>query len=441
MESITQVAQETQMILTTDADRIAEETGFVRRRSKLGGAEFAQTLVLGWLNKPQASLGELTQTAAVGGVSITPQGLDQRFTSQAADFLEHLLADAVERLVVSQPVCMPILQRFSAVEIQDSSVIPLPEELAQVWQGCGNRAGRGNAALKVEVRWDLVSGSLTGPLLENGRVNEHVSQIQAQSLPAGALRLADLGYWGLKDMQTQAQAGVFWLSYFYPSTVVFDFQGHRLDMVKFLSHSTVSRFECQVFLGQAYRLPVRLLVVRVPQEVADQRRRRLHERAQRLQKPVSQRSLDLAEWTLLVTNIPAEKLTLREALVLIRIRWQIELLFKLWKSHGLIDEWRSGKPWRILCEIYAKLLAMLIQHWLFVISAWSTVDRSLIKAAQTIQRFALILLSCLSEIQKLEETMKVIQRCLSFGCRLNKSRKSPRLFQLLLALEESETLV
>jgi hypothetical protein len=67
-----------------------------------------------------------------------------------------------------------------------------------------------------------------------------------------------------------------------------------------------------------------------------------------------------AAWTLLVTNMPGDCLTLREALVLVRVRWQIELLFKLWKSHGRVDESQSTKPWRILCEVYAKLLTMLV---------------------------------------------------------------------------------
>ena len=61
--------------------------------------------------------------------------------------------------------------------------------------------------------------------------------------------------------------------------------------------------------------------------------------------------LALADWTILVTNVPLALLTLAEALVLLRARWQIERLFALWKQHGHLDQTRSGKPWRVLCEV------------------------------------------------------------------------------------------
>jgi hypothetical protein len=83
--------------------------------------------------------------------------------------------------------------------------------------------------------------------------------------------------------------------------------------------------------------------------------------------------------------VPAERLTLQEALVLAHARWQIELLFKLWKSQGGIDESRSTHPWRILCELCTKLLAMVIQHWVLLTSCWRSPDRSLVKAAQTVR--------------------------------------------------------
>ena len=59
MTSIKQVGRAMQRILGQQADEAARKTGFVQRESKLGGAEFVQTFVLGWLSNPQATLDEL----------------------------------------------------------------------------------------------------------------------------------------------------------------------------------------------------------------------------------------------------------------------------------------------------------------------------------------------------------------------------------------------
>ena len=74
----------------------------------------------------------------------------------------------------------------------------------------------------------------------------------------------------------------------------------------------------------------------------------------------------MADWTILITDAPAKRLRFEEALVLLRERWQMELLYKLWKQHGQVDEWRTSNPWRVLCELYAKLIGVLLQHWLIV---------------------------------------------------------------------------
>ena len=440
MTTIAHVAATMQEILTTTADEAARATKFVQRRSPLGGATFTQTLVFGFLANPLAALEELAQTAATLGVAVSPQALDQRFTEAATRCLERVLSQAITRVVAAAPVAIPILERFTAVYLQDSSTIVLPDALADVWQGCGgSQPEHTMAALKLQVRVDLRTGQLEGPQLQDGRASDHDAALPTR-LPAGSLRLADLGYWSLDALQELDAQQAFWLSRLQSSTAVWDTTGQRWDLVALLEAQGMDQVDRPIHLGATHRLPARLLAVRVPQEVADQRRRRLRAEARRKGRAVSAVRLALAAWTILVTNVPPEMLSLQEALVLARTRWQIELLFKLWKSHGRVDESRSTKPWRVLCEVYAKLLAMVVQHWLFLVSCWAYPDRSLSKAAQTVQKHALHLASAFGETALLTRAIATIQRCLAAGCRMNRRKKAPNTYQLLLDLTNEPVL-
>lgn len=431
MASITEVASAMRNILTEYAERVERGTGFVERASKMGGAEFVQTLSFGWLSNPDATLEELAQAAATIGVKISAQGLDQRFTESGARLLKKVLDEAVTQLFRGEAPALPILKRFSAVYIQDSSVIELPDDLREDWPGCGSRTGQGVSAVKIEVRFDLLSGEMVGPFLESGRMNDAVSRIQKEPVPARSLIIADVGYWSLDEMNRITLSGGFWLSHLKSVVRIALPGGKSQDVVSFLKHFDCPSVDCQVVVSDNKPTAARLLAIRVPQEVADQRSRKLREDARRRHKTVSQRSLALADWTVLVTNVPASLLTLTETLVIMRTRWQIELLFKLWKSHGKIDEWRSIKPWRILCEVYAKLLAMLIQHWLFLVGFWQFPNRSLVKASQTIRKHALHLSSAFGSITSLETAIQMVNRCLEVGCRINKCKTDRRTFQLL----------
>ena len=208
MTTIPQLVAVLQELLTTVADRLARETGFVRRESKQGGAEFSQTLTFGWLADAEATLSQLAQTAATLGLTITEQGLANRFTATAAEFMRRMLEAAVGLVVSARPAVVPILQRFNGVYIQDSTTIALPAVLADLWQGCGNASGTGQAALKVQVQFDYCSGQFSQIVLQAGRAQDRNAPVQQTVLPVGALRLADLGYFNLPAMATWSAQGV-----------------------------------------------------------------------------------------------------------------------------------------------------------------------------------------------------------------------------------------
>ncbi len=433
MTSIADLVPTLQTLLTTTADQAAHDTGCVRRVRVFTGATLVQTLVFGWLGNPDATLDPLAQSAATLGVSITGQGIADRFSPQSAACLAQVLAAAIQQTITATPTDLAILNRFAGVVGIDGSVIGLPAALAVRFPGGANQQSS-QAALKSGVGVDLVTGRLDGPHLMAARPHDRLLPIQDQPVAPGGLRLADLGFFDLTVLAALTTQRAYWLTRVQIGTVVLDGAGQRLDLV------TLPRQECKrtrdlpILLGVKERLPCRLLAERVPKAVADDRRQRLRDEGRRRGQTVSPRGLALADWTIRVTNVPPARLTVAEARVVGRVRWQIALLFKLWKSHGKIDEWRSVKPWRILTELYAKLLAMVIQHWVLVVTSWHAPERSMVKGAQTVRAHACYLACVFHSAAQLTAALTSIERCLVSGGRVNKRRKRPNTCQLLQAV-------
>lgn len=430
MSSLPRVAQAIQTVLTEIPDEVARATGFLRRRSKVTAARFVQALVLGWWQQPEATLEQLSQTSVALGVPVSPQGLDQRFGEAAAALLRNRVETAVAQVITADPVADKIVRRFDAVYILDSTTVALPDALATLWPGCGGRVEQGSqAALKATVRLDVVRGGLEGPDLSAGRAQDKTSPLQTASVPDESLRVTDQGFWSLDILRQIDAGGGYYLSRLLLQTKVFVL-GTQVDLASWLAEQEAVEVDVSVELGVAARLPARLLAARVPQEVADRRRAKLRARAHREGETPNARALALADWTLLVTNVPVDRLSVCEALVLGRLRWQIELLFKLWKSGGRLAARRSAKPWRVLCEIYAKLIAMIIQHWVLLVGCWRYPDRSLMRAAATVRAWIPGLLLGLTQTPFLVTTLEIIGHCLAAGCRVQKRRNHPSAFQL-----------
>ena len=158
MGIIANVSAAVQALFGTMAEEVAKDHPVVLRHRKFTTATLAQTFILGFLAKPRASDEELAQTAALCGVEITAQAIEQRHTARLAGFLEALFRKATQSLVKSQKTLAPLLDRFAAVLILDSTTTTLPDALRDRFPGCGGSHGGGQAAMKLQAQWDLKNG-------------------------------------------------------------------------------------------------------------------------------------------------------------------------------------------------------------------------------------------------------------------------------------------
>ena len=386
---LSEVAPQLQTLFTTDADQAARDCRFIRRRRKLSGAAFAQALVFSWMEAPQATVDELVGGLARAGVCLKPQSLEGRFTPQAAEFFRLLLGKALDKAVAAQPGAVRLLRLFKGVFLLDSTLIALPAALAEVLPGCG---GRDNpeacrAGLKVTVRYELGSGCLEGVNLNPARLAEASTELHSAPLRAGSLRLADLGFFDLGVLRRYDRQGVYFITRPAMNLVVFDARGRKWKLARYLARKRRDRVDEWLRVGAGGHLLCRLVALRAPEEVADKRRKSARQAAQDHGRQVSADRLEICGWTVFLSNVPRWLLALQEVWVVYRLRWQVELLFKLWKSDGQIDESRSAQPQRVLAEVYAKLLGMVVQHWLLLSAGGAAFGaKSRRKAARAVRR-------------------------------------------------------
>jgi hypothetical protein len=434
MSSVAEMEKYFHMILEERSEELARELGCVKRARKFSGADVVQTLVFGFQQHPHASLEQLASFANVRGVQVSDTAIHQRFNESCALLLHAVLQELTNVVVQAQrPVPLALLRRFPEVLFEDSSSIALPDELADVWQGCGGSQRHTSAVVKVHTRWELRRGRLWGPQLSNGRTSDRKSPFTHLPVVHGSLLIRDLGYFSLPQIVERWEAGGWSLTRLQAGTALFTPDGGALCLETVLPKEVGEMKEMAVLVGARRLHAMRLLLVRVPKEVGEERRADLREGARRRGQPISERTLMLADWTILVTDVPACLLRLQEALVLLRQRWQMELLYKLWKQYAQIDEWHTGNRWRVLCELYAKLIGVLLQHWMIVLFAWHDPQRSLVKLAQVVRDSSVSLMEALAGSRSLRSALRTIQRRMQSGCQMNQRRTHPNAAQLLQA--------
>lgn len=355
-------------------EQIARDTGFVERESKLGGVEFSGIMTAGLFGEPDASL---TQMAAMAKdinpeSEISASGIHQRINESAVEFLRTLLAKALEisasrELDESIPY---LLESYQRVCLLDSTGIALPSSLSAVWRGSGGNGPE--AAMKLQLMLDYKNGEYMNIAATDGVTpDQRYVMTAVEMLGAGDLAIFDLGYFSKEALFAISSKGGYFLCRLYHNVGLYkqDKQEHdrftKLDLVKTLKRKHQAGIDsCEFHLclrKEQSSLMVRLIAEKAPDAVANERRRKAREKAKRKNRPApSARYLYLLGWSLYITNVDKEFLKTESVSLLYGLRWQIEMVFKAWKSYHGLTQLRGERQERIECFIYGRLIMMTI---------------------------------------------------------------------------------
>ena len=184
-------------------------------------------------------------------------------------------------MVASQPQALPLLNQFTGVYVQDSTWITLPDELRCIWKGTGCRTAHKKSSLKLQLRFDVLTGTFQHFQLTDGITADSKTEKQFEPLPAGSLRLADLGYFSLDTFEKLTQTGVFWISRLKVCCQLFDEQGEPLCLQKRLTTETSDTIDIDCFIGATKHLSAHLVALRCSKQETNKRRRDIRHHAKR----------------------------------------------------------------------------------------------------------------------------------------------------------------
>ena len=322
----------------------------------------------------KCSLTHLCAKLTKQNLVMSKQALDKRFNENAVNFLEKIFLQLFEGLATQEFSKLPIAStfRFRSMRILDGSSIKLPDALQSAFPGTIG------AGVKCQLEFDYLTGKLLYAKLQPGKAGDTPSGLnRLESVQKDDLLLQDLGYFKCDIFREIVEKQAFYVSRARADTMFYvDSPNPRYDKngepykkyahvrlfleeeVKSMKRGEIRDFP-RVYIGKHERMPSRLLVYRMTADEQKRQEQRIKRRGQTKPGEIKQKARDLADVSIHVTNFPPE-IPATEISDLYRYRWQIELIFKSWKSDMDVAHYREMKLERWMCHLYTELILLLI---------------------------------------------------------------------------------
>lgn len=346
-------------------EELSFSSGFIKRsKYKISGLAF----ILGFFrminNKVNTVESWAGQISRIIGIQISVQSLQEKLQFRHIKLSEVLLKEVLSRQVFGKKngiSSSKLLTFFNRVFIEDSTCVTLPEKLVAFFPGTVNQKGPVGSTARVQCRMELKSGECEHVELQGYRDNDQKFAPQILgTLKKGDLVIRDMGYWVLSVFRLIIEKKAFFLSRFCYGTYIYDLQTkEQIDLygkLRCLRRQGINVLDINVLLGKEEQLPVRLVAIKAPQNVEQQRKRKM--RKDKLDKR-SKDYLEMMGWTIFVTNIPKKILKPNEMLEVYGYRWRIEIIFKCWKSRLRFADMfkkKSMAPGRVYITFYLLLI-------------------------------------------------------------------------------------
>ena len=319
------------------------------------------------------TLEDLTDILEIAhSIDLSKQALHDRFNTFAVNFLKLVFKELLNRRIPKEPIAN-LRTEFNRILIKDSTAFGVNKELHDLYPVSDN-VNDTRATVRIQFEYDVLTGTINDLSIHAFRDQDNSDWKTSNCyIQKNDLIIRDLGYMhveAIKDLIKERNAEVLCRLDTRTSVYIKD-KNQKFVKVTFseehkkMRNMRITSLELNVFVGAQEHLPMRMVIIDLPDHVAAERIRKVRkERKRNGSKNIKEETIVRSRMIIMITTLSSIKLCKDKCYALYSIRWQIELIFKSWKSILNINKTKSVKRERFECFLFSKLL-QVIMIWKF----------------------------------------------------------------------------
>ncbi|MEK4177705.1 IS4 family transposase [Aeribacillus sp. FSL K6-1305] len=355
-----------QLFSYEELTRLARKVGFIQRQRSLTAEAFLTLCAWGDGSLACQSLQRLCADLALWhDCSLSNEGLNQRFTPRAVAFLKEVFFTL---LMHQRPALSSITETYRAcftrLRILDSTSFLLPTDYGEDYQGSVS------SGAKIQFEYELLSGTCLQLCVQQANDSDARFAYHTQhTILPNDLCIRDLGFFSLATLAEIDARGAYYITRLRSDIKVYikqDGEWHEWDWESIgnrLGEGEAVEVE-HVYIGHQRLYVPRLIFRRLTAEEWEKRLAYVRKKEKKKGKALSRQTLEQKKYHILLTNLPQESFDAQQVYELYSLRWQVELLFKGWKSLFDLDRVKKMKKERFECHLYGTLIAILVTQTL-----------------------------------------------------------------------------
>lgn len=341
-------------------NRTGKASGFTKRKTeKITAYNFVVGFIL-CCSKQKNTYNEwATQIGLISRETVSRQSLNERIGESAELFAKQLLE---ETIIKSQAVYYEesLFEPFGQTLLGDSTNLKLPQVLSDLYPGNTSR-GEQKAVARIQSIINIKTMKFSHLELcaftdndqsASGNILSHVQK--------GDLVIRDLGYFAIATFKELIDKEVYFLSRLKFGVTISDEKGNIISLKSLMR--TGKPIDRWVYIGSKKKIRVRLVMIPLPAaQAAEKRRKARQDRDKRLNH-----SKEYYQWlgyNVFITTVEDTIWSYAEVAKAYQVRWQIEIIFKSWKSgfhfQKILHE-KCTNAYRVGVTIYLLLLFIFL---------------------------------------------------------------------------------